>query len=879
MEGDPPPPGEEPILNEAPPEALLRAAREKDLLLFPGVLVRFAPTVTPLRRILDLLDQEYLRALEMEEFQWVACLQEYLLDRMPYQELILRFPMPEGREDISSPGSSFPREIYFDPLTPWWSASMAETQRFPVGLAFHPSFWSRASRVLPRQQGEVNPPAGIDEPGDVLTSRAGHVGSESSPPRDAVDTRVAETPGSEEQMDIESDQEPPPEEDVKLPPQQLLLEAEVPSSSPRQPLEGGASLPSRQESALEGEVLPSQQGYSAMGGSGPSSLPGQGAHEGSQDTPLLQHQPAEDVPALSHDSKVQGEGMVPPPVSNIQAGNGSKPFTQRVRVTFARSQRPPGLATVESSRVGGRSSPPKRPADSVGGHLPTKAKKRCPVVGCTIKVTSKLKWHIYSHMPACFQFREKEATFSRGVILQQVGCLRFLAQTLTGSADLEGLLQLLDTEAPSHFMWEIPEHLRKEMDALIAGMGWNRPPTLTIRPSNTPAALLHWRALAWLTDKLSQREWERFLLLGRVDNRPGPVHTQAAPPSSVPASGSSDPTNTTAQGKGAPAKREDANAQARDAVSLPASQRGAGNTSPRPAEARVSTALSSGAAPTLTFAGVTRRPPIPAAFDSHFHLDRLESNLRKKGHAAITAEGERPPRVPVRLTGGVINYCDPAKFSAVDIPRERCWPVSVGIHPKHACSVGEKEVDELSKLICNPNIRAFGEIGLDYSSPPQNWGKQLSLLKACLKIGATGKVLVLHIRGRKDAPNADEPSRICREVVHASVNRYQRIHIHCCALGTSELVAWRKMFPNVYFGFTARVRFFSPNQLEALKMVSIHRLLVETDSPHLPPSKDLKVTTPIYIGEVASLVARARGEAVAPLLETTRVNALTLYGA
>ncbi|XP_072166577.1 uncharacterized protein [Diadema setosum] len=847
MEGDPPPPGEEPILDEAPPEALLRAAREKDRLLFPGILVRFAPAVTPMRRILDLLDQEYLRALEMEEFQWVACLQEYLLDCMPYQEIILRFPMPEGREDIPSPGSSFPREIYFDPLTPWWSASMAETQRFPVGLAFHPSFRSRASRVLPQGQGVVNPPAETDGPGDVLTPHAGRVESEPAPPGDAADTRVAETPGLEELMDIESDQEPPPEEGAKLPPQQSVLEEKVPPS--------------------------------AMGGPGPSSIQGQGAKEGSQDTPLLQHQPVEDVPALSQDSEVEGEGMVPPPVGNIQAGNGAKPFKQRVRVTFARSQRPTGLATVESSRVGGRSSPPKRPADSGGGHLPTKARKRCPVVGCTVKVTSKLKWHIYGHMPACFQFREKEATFSQGVILQQVGCLRFLAQTLTGSADLEGLLQLLDAKAPSHFMWEIPDHLRKEMDALIAGMGWHRPPTLTIRPSNTPAALLHWRALAWLTDKLSQREWERFLLLGRVENRPGPVHTQAAPPSSVPASGSTDPTNITAHGKGAPIKREDANAQARDGISLPASQRGASNTSPRPAEARVSTAPPSGATPTLTFAGVTRRPPIPAAFDSHFHLDRLESKLQKKGHAAITAEGERPPRVPVRLTGGVINYCDPTKFSAVDIPRERCWPVSVGIHPKHANTVGEKEVDELSQLICNPNIRAFGEIGLDYTSPPQYWDKQLSLLKACLKIGATGKVLVLHIRGRKDAPNADEPSRICREAVHASVNRYQRIHIHCCALGTSELVAWRKMFPNVYFGFTARVRFFSPNQLEALKTVSIHRLLVETDSPHLPPSKDLKVTTPIYIGEVASLVAQARGEAVAPLLEATRVNALTLYGA
>ncbi|XP_072179367.1 uncharacterized metal-dependent hydrolase YcfH-like [Diadema setosum] len=215
---------------------------------------------------------------------------------------------------------------------------------------------------------------------------------------------------------------------------------------------------------------------------------------------------------------------------------------------------------------------------------------------------------------------------------------------------------------------------------------------------------------------------------------------------------------------------------------------------------------------------------------------------------------------------------------AIDKPRERCWLVSVVIHPNYASSAGEKEIDDLSKLICNPNIRVFGEIGLDYTSPTQNWGKQLSFLKACLKIGATGKVLVLHIRAREDTADKDEPSRIWRKAVQSSINSYQMIHIHCCATGTSELVAWRRMFPNMYFCFTARVRFYSPSQLEALKMVPLNRFLVETDSPHLPPSQDLKITTPVYIGEVASLVARARGEAIAPLLEATRFNALTLYG-
>ncbi len=79
-------------------------------------------------------------------------------------------------------------------------------------------------------------------------------------------------------------------------------------------------------------------------------------------------------------------------------------------------------------------------------------------------------------------------------------------------------------------------------------------------------------------------------------------------------------------------------------------------------------------------------------------------------------------------------------------------------------------------------------------------------------------------------------------------------------------------YPNCYVGFTGLVQRFDRMQRDTLKQVRADRLLVETDSPYLPMMKDLIRTTPAYIGEVASLVARIRMEPLTYVLKVTREN-------
>jgi Tat protein secretion system quality control protein TatD with DNase activity len=60
---------------------------------------------------------------------------------------------------------------------------------------------------------------------------------------------------------------------------------------------------------------------------------------------------------------------------------------------------------------------------------------------------------------------------------------------------------------------------------------------------------------------------------------------------------------------------------------------------------------------------------------------------------------------------------------------------------------------------------------------------------------------------------------------------------------------WRGKFSNCYLGFTGvAVEKFSRDQIDALNAVLDDRLLLETDSPHLPVNFTTTVNTQVWIG-------------------------------
>lgn len=99
-----------------------------------------------------------------------------------------------------------------------------------------------------------------------------------------------------------------------------------------------------------------------------------------------------------------------------------------------------------------------------------------------------------------------------------------------------------------------------------------------------------------------------------------------------------------------------------------------------------------------------------------------------------------------------------------------------------------------------------------------------------------------------------------------------------CFTGTPEQV--RNILDlGLYIGFTGIITFPNAGALrEVVKIVPLDRLLLETDSPYLAPQAYRgKRNQPLYVAEVARMVAQIKGVSYEEVVETTTQNAYTAF--
>ena len=70
-------------------------------------------------------------------------------------------------------------------------------------------------------------------------------------------------------------------------------------------------------------------------------------------------------------------------------------------------------------------------------------------------------------------------------------------------------------------------------------------------------------------------------------------------------------------------------------------------------------------------------------FDAHFHLDRMRAHMKSTPKTRVDHAAQQP-RVPITVTGGVRNYCDPETYHTMPIAVNHPWHMAIGIHPKKA---------------------------------------------------------------------------------------------------------------------------------------------------------------------------------------------------
>jgi TatD DNase family protein len=270
-------------------------------------------------------------------------------------------------------------------------------------------------------------------------------------------------------------------------------------------------------------------------------------------------------------------------------------------------------------------------------------------------------------------------------------------------------------------------------------------------------------------------------------------------------------------------------------------------------------------------------------FDSHCHADF--ATYRDDQDDVIRQAGESGV--------GIINVGTHYETSKSSIglaeKYEHVW-AAVGMHPSHAADSDHADPDEgeitekfdidkyRSLAVSSTRVVALGECGLDYFRiNPENAASkaaQKSLLREQLKLAQELNLPIsFHCRAAKKNPVAayDDLLEILRSHNVTGV-------VHCFS-ETSE-VAKNFLDLGFYISFTGIITFknASPKLLEAVKVIPLHKVLVETDAPYLAPEPYRgQRNEPAYVKYVAEKIAAIKNLTYEQVAEQTTENVRHLF--
>ena len=208
----------------------------------------------------------------------------------------------------------------------------------------------------------------------------------------------------------------------------------------------------------------------------------------------------------------------------------------------------------------------------------------------------------------------------------------------------------------------------------------------------------------------------------------------------------------------------------------------------------------------------------------------------------------------------------------------RVW-WSAGLHPYHAGRFDPDLCRRLADALRHPRAVAVGEIGLDYykhCDAPRPL--QIEVFEKLARAGSeAGKPIVLHCReAAADSTDAQRDMLAALKGVFPGPGAGRGV-MHCFQ-GTAEFA---RAFVELGFliGVDGPVTYPKAEGLRgALRELSTDVLLLETDSPYLPPQSHRgRRNEPSFLPAVAEALARMRDSTVAEVAAAASRNARQLF--
>ena len=197
---------------------------------------------------------------------------------------------------------------------------------------------------------------------------------------------------------------------------------------------------------------------------------------------------------------------------------------------------------------------------------------------------------------------------------------------------------------------------------------------------------------------------------------------------------------------------------------------------------------------------------------------------------------------------------------------------AVALHPNEAPVVEdlEKDLAVIAELAKHPRVCAIGETGLDFfRTAPELQEKQKYSFRRHIQIAKDNqKALVIHDR--------DSHRAVLDTLIEEGAPANTVFH---CYSGDAQMA--RECIANGYvLSFAGTLTFKNAPELrEAVKLLPIELLLIETDSPFLAPMPNRgALNTPAQIPNTLRVMAQERGESEDYLAAAISENALRIFG-
>ncbi len=250
--------------------------------------------------------------------------------------------------------------------------------------------------------------------------------------------------------------------------------------------------------------------------------------------------------------------------------------------------------------------------------------------------------------------------------------------------------------------------------------------------------------------------------------------------------------------------------------------------------------------------------------DSHCHLDMRDFD---KDREAVIRRAQKEGIVHMISIGIDVKS---SQF-AIDLARKYDFiSATVGCHPHDADECSALDFEKLTSMAAEPEVVAWGEIGLDYYRNYSEKENQRKIFQAQLELAQTAKLpVIIH-------------DRDAHEEVYATLEKMgkgERKGVIHCFSGDRDL-AEAFIALGYYISIPGTVTYKKAEQIkEVAATIPLDRMLVETDAPFLAPvPRRGKRNEPSLVIHTAREIAKLRDIPFETLAEQTTRNARTIFG-